>query len=53
MFKNGLERVKNLMQIMHMTLISHVQVPVAYVSSLVLAFLNILNVWVFYYFLFF
>jgi len=34
MFKNRLERIKNMMQIMHITLIFYVQVPVAYISSL-------------------
>jgi len=33
-----LEFVKNVMQIMHNTLIFYVQVPVAYISSLILTF---------------
>jgi len=48
MFKNRLELVKNLMQIMHITLSFYVQeAPLAYISSLVLTFYNILYVLVF------
>jgi len=46
MFKNRLELVKNLMQIMHITLIFVQEVPVVYISSLVLTFFkHILYVW--------
>jgi len=39
MFKNGLELVKNSMQIMHITLVFfYVQEPVACISSLILTF---------------
>jgi len=38
MFKNSLELVKNLMQIMHNTLNFYVQAPVAYISSFILTF---------------
>jgi len=49
MFENRLELVENLMQIMHFTLIFHVQVLVTYISRawLVLTFLT------FFYVLFF
>jgi len=47
MFKNRLELVKNLMQINAYYLNFYVQVPLAYISSLVLTFLYILYVWVF------
>jgi len=48
MFKNGLELFKNVMQAMHTTLISYVQVPVAYISSLVLVcFEHFLCLWFF------
>jgi len=42
--QNSHELVKNLIQIMHNTLIFCVQVPVAYISSLILTFFNILYV---------
>jgi len=51
MFKNRLERIKNMMQIMHITLIFYVQLPVAYISSLVLTFFNIFYVCFFNHFL--
>jgi len=50
MFKNRLGLVKNLMQIIHITLRSYVQVRVAYVLILFLTFLNIFVYLFFYYY---